>query len=140
MEKNSYLGLAAIDLETAEVLYNCGSSSLYNSIGMSCVQSIERNMKAVLETIQEVDDRCFRSHNLKYLARVIWEQTGITLEERQNLALVDGYYFNTRYSGDDFYLLTKSDAEEALEIVKRVATNTKKYFDECRVQPSNLFS
>lgn len=140
MEKNSYLGLAEMDLETAEALYKCDNPSLYNSIGMSCVQSIEKNMKAVLETIRGIDNRCFRSHNLKFLARVIWEQTGVVIEERQNLGLVDGYYFNTRYPGDYFYLLTKDDAEEALRIAKHVAKNTKKYLDEDAIQPSNLFS
>ncbi len=95
-----------------------------------CAQSGEKYLKAVLE-------RCFagdadimdllHSHNLRILHDRIMTRFNLKVSSKDCKWLGD-FYYDAGYPGDNFVLVSESDAEECLRIVEVIETNVRAIF------------
>ena len=117
MEKglNSYYSLAADDLLYAKTLLTAmESSNKFNGVASLCSQSAEKFMKAFLEgTCKDINISLLKSHNIKTIA------PACNLSEKEYKWLGD-FYFEARYPGDDFTVVTLEEARDCIRLVKEL--------------------
>ena len=98
-------------------------SHYYNQTTVQCQQAGEKFLKYIVENYcfdaeKEVVVECLKTHNIRKLIRFIEEQLpDFSIDSRQ-ASLLQGYYFETRYPGDNFFTATKEDVEICYEAVK----------------------
>lgn len=125
MIKNNYYSIAENDLKyIEEVALN---SCYYNQTTVQCQQAGEKFLKYIVETYCINADKenvidCLKTHNIRKLIRFIQEQIpSFTIDSKQ-ATLLQGYYFETRYPGDNFFTATKEDVDtcyEALRVIEK---------------------
>ena len=59
--------------------------------------------------------KALRTHNLQILMRYIHETMGLSIPEEmeEKLDRINGFYFTTRYPGDDCFIATEKDIDKA---------------------------
>jgi len=85
---------------------------MWNLAGQHLQQACEKQLKGWLEENNKLDIALAQTHNLRKLLRAIG---GYEEDFYKTIALVENYYFDTRYPGDDYIELDKKDIEEAIE-------------------------
>ena len=105
----SYREIAEADFNGAKAL---AEFEMWNLAGQHLQQACEKRLKGWLEDNNKLDIVLSRTHNLRKLLREIGDY-----EENlyKTAALVENYYFDTKYPGDDYIELTKQDIDEAIE-------------------------
>lgn len=126
MEKglNSYYTLAADDLLYADTLFSAMKDlSKFNGVASLCSQSAEKFMKAFIESeCKDSEVSLLKSHNLKRLLKEIKRiYPSCSLSEKEYKWLGD-FYFETRYPGDDFTVVTLEEAKDCIRLVKELKT------------------
>ena len=106
---NSYKELALYDFKSAEANYAFG---LWNKVGKECQQASEKYLKYYLQTKHLLTYELERTHNLKKLLKSI---PGYDEMMYKNLSVIGDYYFETNYPGDNFIIMDKKMADEAIE-------------------------
>ena len=89
---------------------------------------VERYLKHVIDKefipISEVEEyekaQNLRSHNLDKLARCVNDHTTLNFTEEQIVSIdkANGYYFSTRYPGDEYADVRKEDIDKCSEAVE----------------------
>lgn len=118
MIKNSYLDIAQNDLEYLESVLKTGSR-FYNQLAVQCQQVAEKYLKGYLDrllTTEDVTD-LLRKHNMKRIASRLNEQYPDLDLDTIGLAYLTDFYFDARYPGDDFSVVTEKEFEKCLSIM-----------------------
>ena len=104
----TYKELAEDDFKGAKAMVEF---ELWNLAGQHLQQACEKRLKSWLEENNKLDAVLARTHNLRKLLREI----GNYKEDfYKTAALVENFYFDTKYPGDDYLDLTKQDIEAAI--------------------------
>ncbi len=137
MNINSYYLLARNDYL---FLQSAKNSKLYNNIAVQAQQIVEKYLKHLVYTFcidHHESLRALRSHSLVKLNSILLE-SGIDLElSKGDLAILKDYYYDAKYPGDNFIVVSKEDAEHALKVVEDVKKKVENYLarigycDEC---------
>ena len=118
MIKNNYLDIAQNDLEYLEYVLKTGSR-FYNQLAVQCQQVAEKYLKGYLDrllTDEDVTD-LLRKHNMKRIASRLNEQYPDLDLDTIGLAYLTDFYFDARYPGDDFSVVTEKEFEKCLSIM-----------------------
>ncbi|MFI3238308.1 MAG: HEPN domain-containing protein [Lachnospiraceae bacterium] len=121
---NSYYGMAENDYLYAKAgLTVCEKLGNYNAVASGCAQAAEKYLKALAERCLIEDSQAvaiLRTHNLRTLVAAIKKElTYIDLNSKDCKWLGD-YYYEARYPGDNFVLVSKEDAEECIRITEKI--------------------
>ena len=74
-------------------------------------------LKSVAELVCTGIEKLMTSHNLRALYDEIKRVDTSLQLERKDLALLKDYYYDARYPGDNFVIVTVDELREALEIM-----------------------
>lgn len=123
MEKklNSYYGRAHSDYLYAKAGMEVGRTfGDYNGVASMCAQAAEKYLKAVLEQCIIEDDviSILHSHNLRTILNRI-KKVFIDFDvSSKDVKWLGDFYFDARYPGDNFVVVSEEDALECLSIVE----------------------
>lgn len=125
MNLNSYYAIACNDIAYLEAI---GDTGYYNQPAALCQQIVEKLLKSVIEQIYIEDNitEILRSHSLKTLGRALKSVVPSIGLDMKDLAYLTNYYYDTRYPGPDYHLVSKEDYEEC----KRIMYDVKKEIDK----------
>lgn len=118
MIRNSYLDIAENDLEYLESVLKTGSR-FYNQLAVQCQQVAEKYLKGYLDrllTDEDVSD-LLRKHNMKRIASRLNELYPDLELDTIGLAYLTDFYFDARYPGDDFSVVTEQEFQKCLLIM-----------------------
>ncbi|MCD7981982.1 MAG: HEPN domain-containing protein [Clostridiales bacterium] len=132
MALNTYFDFAENDYEFFRKNYEDGTVA--NSMG-SLAQSIcERYMKHIVSEYFDPEDvnaenrmgRVLRTHSLANLISFLRRDMDIyfSSECESQMRIIDGYYFTTRYPGEDSIELEQSDVENCMAAVTSCRNET----------------
>ncbi len=129
-DKMTYFEIAKKRFEQLNDMFKVAEShDWYNDIAGCCQQIAECCLKAVFERYLLNNDcktdleLLSEKHNLVTIAKRANEKFGPTYKT-DDCALLQEYYFNVRYPGDNFIDVTKYDAETAISITKTIMDAT----------------
>lgn len=119
-EVGGYFYISQKDEKRAKAMFDIED---YSACGRFCEQSVEKSLKAFIEIKGNGSDKkLFQTHKpIKLYKRCV--QLGLCGYDEQTagvLSRFDDYYYDTNYPGPEYFELTKEDAEEALEYMKKV--------------------
>lgn len=128
----TYFDFAEDDYQYLLEDYNNGRVANY--MGASAQNTCERYLKYIIEEMykahndDEIDEKAaiLKVHNLKKLMKFLreYELCDITKEEYVSISAINGFYFSTRYPGDESISIDKEDLDNcmiALEICRNKA-------------------
>lgn len=118
MIRNSYLDIAENDLEYLESVLKTGIR-FYNQLAVQCQQVAEKYLKGYLDrllTDEDVSD-LLRKHNMKRIASRLNELYPDLGLDTIGLAYLTDFYFDARYPGDDFSVVTEQEFQKCLSIM-----------------------
>ena len=118
MIRNSYLDIAENDLVYLESVLKTGSR-FYNQLAVQCQQVAEKYLKGYLDrllTDEDVSD-LLRKHNMKRIASRLNELYPDLELDTIGLAYLTDFYFDARYPGDDFSVVTEQEFQKCLSIM-----------------------
>ena len=106
-----------------------------NSIGATSQNICERYLKHILDKYfipksdEEINakNECLRTHNLKKLLNQTAEFTDIDDETAAKIKAADGYYFSTRYPGEDAMIMTQRDIDACIAAIKAAKSFVERY-------------
>ena len=141
MLENNYISLALNDRKFL-LQFLIDDENAFNRQAVDCEQVVEKLMKGVLENIEMDDFRLkgdlLHSHNLKKIGNVINEYLHINLS-LESLAYLKDFYYEARYPGDDFIVVSKSMRDRCLEIMNTVLKELSPFIEGDALQEMNLF-
>ena len=122
--KNSYYSIGYDDYQFAKSsLPLCDTNGNYNAAVAILAQSAEKLLKEVIECKFVDDSTCIsilKTHNLRVLVNKIKERyPNIRLQSMECKWLGD-FYFDARYPGDNYVIVTKEDAYQSLLITEHI--------------------
>lgn len=130
MEKNlSYFDLAENDYQFLQYDRNAGR---VGNLMCSVAQNIcERYLKHLIDTyVFEIDTtNILKSHSLKSLRRFIVQEIPGFHADWKLILQADGYYFSTRYPGDNAFIVDKEDVDECWEAVEETRKAVLDYIE-----------
>ena len=120
MIRNSYLDIAQNDLEYLESVLKTGSR-FYNQLAVQCQQVAEKYLKGYLDRLlidEDVSDLLRKhNHNMKRIASRLNELYPDLELDTIGLAYLTDFYFDARYPGDDFSVVTEQEFQKCLSIM-----------------------
>ena len=116
----NYYDLAENDYQF--LLYDYEHGRVGNILCSSAQNICERYLKHLIDTecINIDTTTILHSHSLKVLRKFIKENIFDFECDWDKVMKADGYYFTTRYPGDDAFFVSKDDVDECWEAVKYV--------------------
>jgi HEPN domain-containing protein len=111
---SDWLKKAEEDLESAKILFK--ESTIYNTIGFHCQQTVEKSLKAYLYA-QKVAVK--KSHDLVYLLTNCAKFSQDFFRFEDDCKILNTYYIPMRYPILEMSL-SKRQAEQALEIADKL--------------------
>lgn len=115
---NSYYDIASNDLEYIEASFYLG---YYNNLAAGCQQVVEKYLKHIVEHFcTDLEDiNVMRTHSLKVLQKlIIIVISDVKLNLDDMVFLTD--YFDARYPGVDYSIVTEEEAQRCLRIAQEV--------------------
>lgn len=102
-------------------------SHTWNPIAIQSQQIVEKLLKYILEEIlvEEDNTELLRSHKLRTLESTIESQLGDCVMSKDDARFLTDFYFDARYPGDDFILVTYEDVNRCIDIVSKVIDRIK---------------
>lgn len=131
MEKlNSYFGMAENDRLFAKGgMRTCEELGVYNSVASISSQSAEKYLKAIVERAFTEDttelNALLHTHNLRALYRKVVSRYELQVTSK-DCVWIGGFYYDTRYPGDNFIVVTKEECEEALTLLDKLKEDTER--------------
>lgn len=113
--QNDYYSIAVNDYLFLEAALHTG---LYNQITVQCQQIAEKLLKSVAEevcTIQVED--LLKSHNLKKIYLGINSEFSSFQLDTRNMSYLKDFYFDAKYPGENFSVVTRQECELCLSIM-----------------------
>ena len=120
MASISYLEYSNRDMKYAKDMFSLEN---YDPCGRFCQQSIEKRLKYYIELHGTTDDLLIlHTHSLAKLYFRVCELAGYEIDKiiRGDLHQLTTYYFDTNYPCEENVELTRSMAEEALDVAGEV--------------------
>lgn len=114
IKANSYYSIACNEFW---YLRDAVSPVYCNPAAASAQQIAEKMLKSVAELVCTGIEKLMTSHNLRALYDEIKRVDTSLQLERKDLALLKDYYYDARYPGDNFVIVTVDELREALEIM-----------------------
>lgn len=126
MVENNYYGFAENDYQFFKGAYETGlKGAALAALGQSiCERYLKHLIDEYANPENEVESSmkqtALRTHNLKKLQRYIQNDMGISIPEdvQDQLDRIDGFYFTTRYPGDDSFVPTERDIDNTWAAVQ----------------------
>lgn len=138
---NSYYGMAENDYLFAVGSMKTGEfTGNFNVTASLFAQSGEKFLKAVIEKGFPGDQdavRLLRSHNLRALHNKILTKYEMNADSVECKWLGD-FYYDARYPGDDFVLVTEEDALRCKRIVESIRSSVDPILEECERERSRI--
>ena len=134
--KINYFTMAESDYEFLKHDYDEGR---YGNVMCYCAQNIcERYLKHLLDIyVNEVDmTYCLKTHNLKVIRTAIVKNLPDFTVDWNKILLVNGFYYDARYPGDDAMITDKSDTEVCWEAVCLTRSAVMSFMQEHEIQTS----
>ncbi len=139
---NTYLGCAENDYYFFAEDIQKGRVANYLA---SMAQNIcERYLKHIINSeynptsTEENNDKmtAMRSHNLQKLFQTIEQHTEMkfSLETKNNLRQINGYYFSTRYPGEEYIEVTSEDMEICKNAVELCRNSVMEHISETQTK------
>ncbi|MDK2808551.1 MAG: hypothetical protein PWP24_1287 [Clostridiales bacterium] len=125
---NSYYGRGYSDYLYAKAGMEVGRvHGDYNGVAAMCAQAAEKYLKAILErcTMDQEVMTLLRSHNLRALLNRIKQDYPEFEASTKDVKWLGDFYFDARYPGDNFVVVTQEDAEECLRLTKELQERTQ---------------
>ena len=100
-------------------------STYYNQTTVQCQQTAEKFLKHLITTycteapVEQVKE-CLKTHNMRKLLRFIQDNLSDFSIDTKKVIGLQGYYYETRYPGDNFFTATEEDVEICYEAIKEV--------------------
>lgn len=132
MHFNSYLGRGISDYLYAKSSMQDEAKEEYNWPAVIFAQAAEKLLKAVIEKKFADDSSCIalmRTHNLRTIVAKILERYPDANLSSKDCKWIGDFYFDARYPGDDFIVVSRQDAVEAMEIVETILEEVEKILD-----------
>lgn len=125
MIKNNYYSIAENDYAYIEQV--AIKTSFYNQTTVQCQQAGEKYLKYIIETYCVDADKesiidCLKTHNIRKLIRFIHGELPEFSIDSRKAVLLQGYYYETRYPGDNFFTATKEDVDTCYEALETIRT------------------
>lgn len=117
VDANSYYAIACNEFW---YLKDAVSPVYCNPAAASAQQIAEKMLKSVAELVCTGIEKLMTSHNLRALYDEIRKVDPALQLDRRDLALLKDYYYDARYPGDNFVVVTAEELREALEIMLTV--------------------
>ena len=113
---NDYYAIACNDLGYLEAI---GDTGYYNQPAALCQQIVEKLLKSLISEVYMGEDitDILRTHSLRTLARALKSSIPTIELDMKDLTYLTNFYFETRYPGPDYHLVSKEDYEECKRIV-----------------------
>lgn len=131
MDTQSYLSFAENDYAFFKA--SIGSGMVYNALPALAQNACEKYLKDIIDRYFEpIDEKenfaktnVLRTHSLTKLLRFVEENLELLIDERTKDVIegADGYYFSTRYPGDNSIEVNERDirkADAALEYTRNL--------------------
>lgn len=133
MIRNNYYSIAEDDLKYIEEI--ALASSYYNQTTVQCQQAGEKFLKYIVETYcangsKEEIVECLKTHNIRKLIRFIQEEIPSFQIDGRKASMLQGYYFETRYPGDNFFTATREDTEICYDALQEIYKAVKQFMTE----------
>lgn len=120
---NSYYGSAKNDLLYVRASFEASDSvQSYNAYATVCATTAEKFLKAVVEQCFENDEdnlKLLHTHNLRSLYNKIVTKYKLKIDSKSCKWLGD-FYFEARYPGDNFVIVSRDDAVECKQILETI--------------------
>lgn len=129
MKTNSFLGRGLNDYLYAKESMKDQTRQEYNWPAIIFAQAAEKILKAVIEVAFVDDSDCIalmRTHNLRTIVAKILERFPDAKLSTKDCKWLGDFYFDARYPGDDFIIVTLQDAIEAMRIAEDIIREVKK--------------
>lgn len=124
MERMTYYDIAMKSYRNIDIQFEMAvSMDWYNLFAAECAQIVEKLIKGILEKSVLPDDvqaNVFETHSLRLLTRILHRKYPNTINV-QNASWIGDFYFDTKYPGDNFVIVSKYDAEQIRDITKSLA-------------------
>ncbi len=132
---NNYYDIACNDIKYLEAI---GDVGYYNQPSALCQQISEKLLKSLVENLYTGDDivDILRSHSLKTLARAIKSDIESFKVDIKDLSFLTNYYFDTRYPGPDYHIVSKEDFLECIRIlydIKKEVDRIRKLMEDIKL-------
>lgn len=131
--KNSYYSIGYDDyLFAKDSLPLCDKNNNYNSVVAIFAQSAEKFLKEVIEQKFVDDSSCIsilKTHNLRTLVNKIKERYPDADLNSIECKWLGDFYFDARYPGDNYVIVSKDDAYTSLEITTHLIEAVNKILD-----------
>lgn len=129
MDHNSYLGRGINDCLYARSSILEKAHKEYNWPAVICSQGVEKILKAVIEREFADDSSCIalmRTHNLRTIVMKIKEKYPDSMLSAKDSKWLGDFYYDARYPGDDFIVVSYEDALDALHIAEDIIEEVEK--------------
>lgn len=136
--KISYFSMAENDYQF--FLFDYEHGRVGNAICYGSQSICERYLKHVIDiSCVDIDTtHVLKTHNLRSIKQFI---TGHIPEFQGNWSKIlqaDGYYFSTRYPGDEAYMVDKEDVEQCWEAVEETRASVLKYCQQKETEKEDI--
>ena len=125
--KNNYFALGFNDLQYLS-MYRDDDENSYNKVTVEAQQVVEKILKGIVEECENIDytekAQLLGTHNLRRLGTAINEHYNTQLKVT-DLAFLKDFYYEARYPGDNFILVSKEDRDRCLVITFEVINEVK---------------
>lgn len=112
--KNNYYAIACCNVYS---LYYLIESNFYNDITVQAQQVTEKMLKSVAERVCTDIEDALRSYNLRILYDAIHSVIPTFNLDRGRLSIMKDLYFEAKYPGTNFVLVSRTDCEKCLELM-----------------------
>ena len=112
--KNDYYDIACNDII---YLQNSLNLPLYNQIAVNAQQVVEGLLKSTAERTCIGIEKLMLSHNLRALYDEIHKVEPSFKLDRGQLSMLKDYYFDAKYPGDNFVIVSQDDCDAALTVM-----------------------
>jgi len=119
-EIGSFMYISDKDAVRAKIMFN---NNDFSACGRFCEQSVEKSLKAYIsEYGEDIDMALLYLHKPFRLYERCCELglENFNKDTALDLAHFDDYYYGTNYPGENYFELTKEQAEEALKIMELI--------------------
>lgn len=122
--QNDYYSIAVNDYQFLAAALHTG---LYNQISVQCQQIAEKLLKSVAEEVCTVQvEDLLKSHNLKKICQGIHNELPSFQLDIRDMSYLKDFYFDAKYPGENFAIVTKQECEQCLSIMYDVFDNVNR--------------
>lgn len=123
---------------------SCDAGFVANAMGALAQGICEKYLKHIIENYVKPDsyeannerDSILRTHSLMKLQRYLGVNLPDFTIDRTKLRMVDGFYFTTRYPGEESIEITREDIEDCKLAIEECREKALRYIQSKRAQPA----